>query len=243
MSDLTCQWHGPFTGERTACCIHHKELDMKKEQTPPTPWPGSNPNKANPVERPWTEGTESKVGATCVVVENADGLVLAVSRKDDPRDFGLPGGKMEPGDVSSEACARRELEEETGVYGRKLVSVFTGPARTPGRLSQAFYAIDHQNTPQLRERGSIGWVAWEVLYEGSFGAYNRNLKAALDARPPCSELTAGAKVTYVDDMGNTRRCEVLRVTSYRVFLRLADDVPGEIYFDYDEVHRLVRDGS
>lgn len=54
--DLRCQWHGPFTGERTACCIHHAELDRVKVEIPPTPWPGSAPNKANPVERPFAHG-------------------------------------------------------------------------------------------------------------------------------------------------------------------------------------------
>jgi hypothetical protein len=29
VNQLHCQWHGKFTGERTACCIHHRELDRK----------------------------------------------------------------------------------------------------------------------------------------------------------------------------------------------------------------------
>jgi 8-oxo-dGTP pyrophosphatase MutT (NUDIX family) len=184
---------------------------------------------------------ESKVGATCIVVLGEDGLVLAVSRKDDPRDFGLPGGKMEPGETV-EDCARRELEEETGVHAQKLVSIFVGPARTPGRLCEGFFALYFGNAPRLRERGAIGWVPWSVLFEGSFGDYNRKLKAALDARPLCSTLQPEDKISYVDSMGNRRLGRVVRVTQFQVRVALTDDIPGECDFDYDEVDRLVKEG-
>jgi len=181
-----------------------------------------------------TDEPEQKIGATCIVVENPNGLVLAVSRKDDPRDFGLPGGKLEPSDPSPEACARRELLEETGIYAKKLRSVFVGPARTPGRLCEAFYGLTTPERPQLIEPGAIGWVSWDVLFEGSFGDYNRNLKAALDAMPPCVPFALGTKVSI-----GARHGEIRHVTPHQVFVTLTDsDVPRGCRLDYDEAHRL-----
>ena len=43
------------------------------------------------------------------------GQILAVSRKDDPNDFGLPGGKLDPGETFT-AGAIREVREETGLH-------------------------------------------------------------------------------------------------------------------------------
>ena len=51
-----------------------------------------------------------------VVLFNEEGLVLAVSRKDNHSDFGLPGGKMEEKDGDNPMLtAYRELKEETGL--------------------------------------------------------------------------------------------------------------------------------
>ena len=53
--------------------------------------------------------------SACVLIQDPyTGLILGVSRKDDPNDFGLPGGKCEPGEDSL-TTALRELREETGV--------------------------------------------------------------------------------------------------------------------------------
>ncbi len=47
--------------------------------------------------------------AVCVVLEN-DGKYLAVSRKDNSKDFGFPGGKVDPGETGIEAIKRETFE-------------------------------------------------------------------------------------------------------------------------------------
>src|SRR5690348_15915778 len=62
--------------------------------------------------------------AACCLIINDRGLVLAVSRKDDPTAYGMPGGKVDPGESPLEAAAR-ELEEETGYVATSLEPVFS----------------------------------------------------------------------------------------------------------------------
>lgn len=52
--------------------------------------------------------------AACVYIENSKGQVVLVNRRSDPNSFGLPGGKVDPGETSLEAAVR-EVFEETGL--------------------------------------------------------------------------------------------------------------------------------
>src|SRR5260221_13705829 len=58
-----------------------------------------------------------KISATALIFR--DGKVLAVSRKDNPNDFGFPGGKSEENEMTTETSIR-ELIEETGLYPTSL---------------------------------------------------------------------------------------------------------------------------
>ena len=66
------------------------------------------------------------VGAS-VLLQNEDGCLLLVHRSDN-KLWGLPAGTLELGE-SLEDCARRELEEETGLQAIELnfYRVFSGP--------------------------------------------------------------------------------------------------------------------
>lgn len=112
-----------------------------------------------------------------VVLLNEEGLVLAVSRKDNHSDFGLIGGKQDPEDASPEAAAIREVKEETGLDIYDLQLVFA--MHKNGYMGYTYLAkykgeINH-NEPHV-----VKWAAFEVIMNGSFGKFNTLVSESLD---------------------------------------------------------------
>lgn len=105
-----------------------------------------------------------------------DGKVLAVSRRDDPSAFGLPGGKVDPGETEVEAAAR-ELYEETGLTATDLRPVFT--RKEEDGFTTTTFVGKVSGEINTDEEGVIRWVDPEVLFAGPFGEYNRKLFAKL----------------------------------------------------------------
>lgn len=129
--------------------------------------------------------------AACVLLERS-GYVLAVSRKHNRADWGLPGGKLEPGE-SPLAAAARELREETGIRVEKyrLRMVHSGVTHT--KKWTPTYALRSRTGEQVpveapldMGEGAVGWVTWDELCSprATYHEYNRELRRAVKGLVP-----------------------------------------------------------
>lgn len=99
------------------------------------------------------------------------GLWLGVSRKNDPNDWGLPGGKVEPDETPMQAI-HREVMEETGI---KIISCARlCDDETGGGLVRCFIVDEWLRVSSPAEgEGQFGWQTEDVLSSGTFGDFNR----------------------------------------------------------------------
>lgn len=117
--------------------------------------------------------------AACILIVSSDDRILAVSRRDDPTAFGMPGGKVDPGETSAQAAAR-ELREETGLEATDLKPVFRMKDRD-GYVTTTF-VCNVDGDIDSDEEGVIRWVTADVLVDPSscpFVDYNVAMFRAL----------------------------------------------------------------
>jgi 8-oxo-dGTP pyrophosphatase MutT (NUDIX family) len=133
----------------------------------PLPWRGEGRGEGIPVQKP---------EAALVIIEGTNNTILGVSRPNDPTDFGLPGGSVEPGETP-EAGALRELFEETGLTATKLEKLEQVTYRD--RTIHCFRALEYTGSLRSSDEGAVAWVTWETLGRGKYGDYNRRLELTL----------------------------------------------------------------
>lgn len=127
----------------------------------------------------------SRAYAVCVLIQDAQGRILAISRPNNRQDFGLIGGGVEQNDGDLRAdpdgtlrrAAVRELWEEAGIrlQPHQLKPVYRAQARR--RFATVFIPTVQPDPPKLghNEEGWVAWVEPERICQGSFGPYNRKL--------------------------------------------------------------------
>lgn len=117
---------------------------------------------------------------SAVVCHVDNGRVLAVSRKSNPNDWGLPGGKWKPGELLLDT-ARRELLEEVGITATlHYWGTFPYISRKDGSLVwvPAYRTSEIFGVPTQQEEGvEVAWKTPEELCDDrmTFAAYNRRL--------------------------------------------------------------------
>ena len=115
-----------------------------------------------------------------VILIIKDGLILAVSRKNNPNKWGLSGGKCEENESPKEA-AIRETFEETGIVVKSCEQIYKRTESNKvidGFPFQAycFYATEWEGSPEQKEEGKVKWITADELTSNdqAFPEYNIN---------------------------------------------------------------------
>lgn len=124
---------------------------------------------------------------------SGDKTVLSVSRRNQPENIGLVGGKVDPGETPEQAIVR-EIREETGVTVDPAdLEVIYDRADNPVSRSYArcFLVRKWTGHPRAMEDGfKVRWVTLSEILAPSnttFGWYNRQLFTHLgEVCPSCS---------------------------------------------------------
>lgn len=160
-----------------ACRIGQSVLSAIREE--PAMSFMNNHSRFKPIH---VEATPDHYFSVAALMLNEQGEILAVSRKYNHADLGIPGGKIDAGETPEEAV-RRELLEETGVEARCVLPVFERDCQ--GQRAITYLITEWEGEPRAVEEGWVGWVPLARLLDPncSFRGYNGAMYEAVGLTP------------------------------------------------------------
>lgn len=112
--------------------------------------------------------------AVCAFIVSDNGKVLTVSRKDDPDNIGLPGGKVDKDETLENALIRETLEE-TGFHIKVSIPLYKDVDKF-GYEVTTFLAFINSDIPYVQpsdeETGIVAMNDFASLLCSSFKEYN-----------------------------------------------------------------------
>lgn len=107
------------------------------------------------------------IKVSLIFIQREDGKILAVSRKDNHSDMGLPGGKVEENE-SFEEAAIREMKEETGLTIYNLIFIKRSFYKN---YDISVFSADFFGEIYSEEKHIIDWINPEILLRSTAGDY------------------------------------------------------------------------
>ena len=128
--------------------------------------------------------------------------VLLVKRSAHPfkGEWALPGGFFKPGETVEE-CAARELKEETGLKGQRLIGIgtFSKPGRDPRGwiISNAYLAIVAKSSSKVRGGDDAAEARWFPVDEVT----SEKFKLAFDHKEIIEAALARLRLGDAEELG------------------------------------------
>lgn len=116
--------------------------------------------------------------------------ILAVSRKYDLTQFGLPGGKLDQNETTHQA-AKRETFEEVGYWPKTFQHILTEPDHNKKYNFNCTAFLSSFSKEDLltikdsyinNENCIVKWTNWTEIFNGPFGLYNKNVFNKLEKK-------------------------------------------------------------